>query len=139
MTSSVLSFDHVHIISKEPDKSAQWYVDMLDARMTSEQQVRGALQVGVELGGVTILLRGKRVGENPNLASPIQHFGDYSSHNEWGVDHLGFIYQGDLKKFCDEIRERGVTFAVEPIEFLPGTTICYVSAPDNVTIELIQK
>ena len=52
MTSSVLSFDHVQIISKEPDKSAQWYVDMLDARMTSEQQVRGALQVGVEQEGL---------------------------------------------------------------------------------------
>ena len=139
MTSSLLSFDHVHIISKEPDKSAQWHADMLDARMTSEQQVRGALQIGVELGGVTILLCGKTVGENPNLASPIQHFDDHSSHNEWGVEHFDFIYQGNLKKFCDAIRERGVTLAVEPIEFLPATTICYVSAPDNVTIELIQQ
>ena len=55
MTSSLLSFDHVHIISEEPDKSAQWYVDMLDARMTSEQQVRGALQVGVELDLLLLL------------------------------------------------------------------------------------
>lgn len=73
----------------------------------------------MELGGETILLRGKRVEGNPNLASPIQHFDDHSSHNEWVVDHFGFIYQGDLKKFCDAIRERGVTLAVEPIEFCP--------------------
>ena len=52
--------------------------------------------------------------------------------------HFGFIYHGDLIGFCNEIREKGVIFAVEPWEFLPGSVICYVSAPDGVSIELIQ-
>ena len=30
------------------------------------------------------------------------------------------------------------SFNVEPWEFLPGISICYVAAPDGVSIELIQ-
>ena len=46
-----------------------------------------------------------------------------------GTDHFGFIYHGDLIGFCDEIREKGVTFAVKPWEFLPGSVICYSLTP----------
>jgi len=43
-----------------------------------------------------------------------------------------------LKIYCEELRNKGVSFNVEPWEFLPGISICYVAAPDGVSIELIQ-
>ena len=51
--------------------------------------------------------------------------------------HSGFIYHGDLISVCNDIREKGVTFAVQPWEFLPGSLICYVSVPGGASIELI--
>ena len=54
------------------------------------------------------------------------------------MDHFAFIYNGDLKIYCEELRNKDVSFNVEPWEFLPGISICYVAAPDGVSIELIQ-
>ena len=62
----------------------------------------------------------------------------FVSHNGWGTDHFGYEYAGDLLAFCEEIRAKGATFAAEPWEFVPGHAICFLQAPDNVTIELMQ-
>jgi catechol 2,3-dioxygenase-like lactoylglutathione lyase family enzyme len=35
-------------------------------------------------------------------------------------------------------RAKGATFVVEPWEFSPGGLICYLAAPDGVSIELVQ-
>ena len=51
---------------------------------------------------------------------------------------LGLTCRGDLLAFCDDLRRRGVRMAVEPWEFKPGLVICYVEAPDGVSIEIIQ-
>ena len=100
--------------------------------------MRHAPLIKVSLGGMTMLIRGKRPGEVPVASSEMQHFTDYASHNEWGTDHYGFTYHGDLKAFCEEIRSKGATFVVEPWEFSPGVWLCYLSAPDSVSIELVQ-
>jgi catechol 2,3-dioxygenase-like lactoylglutathione lyase family enzyme len=68
----------------------------------------------------------------------MRHFEGYSSHDEWGTDHFGFTYRGDLRAFCAELKRKGVRMAVEPWEFKPGMVLCYVAAPDGVSIELIQ-
>lgn len=138
MSNPAFEFEHVHIISENPKAAADWYADMLGADITFEREVRGAPQIGVELGGMMILIRGRRPGEDPVSTKPMRDIEDYSSHDEWGTDHFGYIYRGDLTAFCDEIRAKGVQFAVEPWEFAPGRLLCYVSAPDNVSIELIQ-
>ena len=39
--------------------------------------------------------------------------------------------------FGDEIRTKGVAFAVEPYEFSPARLLSYILAPNNVSIELI--
>ena len=68
---------------------------------------------------------------------PVTQYADYSSHNEWGTDHFGFMYRGDLAAFCDELRGKGVSFPVE-LKTFNGNTLCYVAAPDGVSIELMQ-
>lgn len=130
-------FDHVHIISETPHASAQWYVDMFGAEIAADTVSRGAPQIFVELGGMTIIVRGRRPGEDPAATRPIQAFSDYSSHDEWGTDHFGFLYSGDLRVFCNELRAKGVTFPVELKDGPNGRLLCYVSAPDGVSIELM--
>ena len=140
MRKNKLAFDHIHIISEDPQASATWYVDKLGATINGDYELRGAPQINLGLGGVTLLIRGRRSGEDPSKAAPIRDFEDYSSHDEYGTDHFGFTYRGDLRAYCEVLRNRGVEFAVEPWEFIPGSggVICYIAAPDGVSIELVQ-
>ncbi|MFO1321583.1 MAG: VOC family protein [Burkholderiales bacterium] len=137
--SGTLGFDHVHLISRDPKAAAEWYRDMFGGEVkTVQEDLRGAPQIDVRVGGMTVVIRGRRPGEDPDLTRPMQHFDGYSSHDEWGMDHFGFTYRGDLRAFCDELKAKGVRMAVEPWEFKPGLVLCYVAAPDGVSIELMQ-
>jgi catechol 2,3-dioxygenase-like lactoylglutathione lyase family enzyme len=138
MSNPKLTFDHVHIISRDPRAAAQWYVDILGGRIAADTVARGAPQIFVELGGVTILIRGRRPGEEPVDTQPIRPFDEFSSHDEWGTDHFGFLYQGDLAAFCADLRTKGVRFPVELKRGVNGRLLCYIQAPDNVSIELMQ-
>ena len=135
---SIFTFDHIHLLSDNPQAAADWYCEMLDGLIEKSEIVRDAPSINIRLGGLLVIIRGKRLGENPNTPSGIQLFDQFSSHNEWGVDHFAFKYNGDLKAYCTELRKKGVGFNVEPWDFLPGIPICYVAAPDGVSIELIQ-
>jgi hypothetical protein len=87
---------------------------------------------------MTILIRGQRPGEAPVAARPIRQFGDFSSHDAWGTDHFGFLFRGDLKAFCAELRDKGAKFPVELKRGVNGSLLCYVAAPDGVSIELME-
>ena len=117
---------------------ANWYAEMLGATVTTNTMARGAPQIFVDLGGMTILIRGQRPGEVPVAARPIRQFADFSSHDAHGIDHFGFIYQGDLTAVCDELRAKGVSFPVDLKKGVSGSLLCYVAAPDGVSIEVMQ-
>ena len=40
-----ITFDHVHLISKDPKRTANWYVDKLGGEIVRDGEVRGAPQV----------------------------------------------------------------------------------------------
>ena len=138
MSNPAFKFDHVHIISENPHASAAWYVEMFGATIAADTVARSAPQIFVELGGMTILIRGKRPGEDPAAARPIQPYADFSSHNGWGADHFGFMYRGDLTALCERLRDKGVQFPVELKRGVNGSLLCYVAAPDGVSIELME-
>ena len=138
MSNPAFRFDHVHIISEDARASAAWYVEMFGARVAADTVARGAPQIFVELGGMNILIRGKRPGEDPTPTRPIRPYGGFSSHNGLGTDHFGFLYKGDLAAFCAGLRAKGVHFPVELKEGVGGSLLCYVAAPDGVSIELMQ-
>ena len=131
-------FDHVHLISEDPESTADWYAEILGGVITKAAQVRDAPQIVVALEGATILVRGRRPGETPGGKNRLQTFKDYVSHNEWGSDHFGFRIFGDLDEFCEDIKKKGATFSVEPYDFTPGARIAYLEAPDGVSVELVQ-
>lgn len=138
MSNPAFEFDHVLIISEDPKASAEWYGEMFGARIARESETRGAPQIFVEIGGMNVIIRGQRPGEKPTGPKAIRPFADYSSHDEWGTDHFGFNHKGDLRAFCDELRAKGVTFPVE-LKEMNGMLLCYVAAPDGVSIELVQR
>jgi catechol 2,3-dioxygenase-like lactoylglutathione lyase family enzyme len=138
MSHPAFTFDHIHIISQNPHDAANWYVQMFGAEIVADTVAYGAPQIFLELGGKTLVIRGHRAGEAPTPARPIRPFANFSSHNAWGTDHFGFLYHGDLRALHDELRTKGVQFPVELKQGNGGHLLCYVSAPDGVSIELMQ-
>lgn len=125
-----ITFDHVHLISKDPLAAANWYVDKLGGDIVRNLMVRGAPQVYVEIGGGTMLIvRGERPGEKT----------DNKSGLEWGVDHFGVRIKGDFGAFCAGLKAKGVAFSVEPTDFNPTTQLAFINAPDGVSVELLNR
>jgi len=129
MDNTIIAFDHVHIISKDSESAAAWYVEKLAAKIIKSQQVHGAPQVVVAFGDTFVIVRGRRPGEEVVTKQGM----------EWGTDHFGFRVEGDFDGFCDELKEKGVTFSLDPVDFSPNVRIAFIDAPDGVSIELLQR
>ena len=124
-----LSFDHVHLVSSDPDAAASWYVDKLDGQIANRYELRGAPQIFVAVGDSTLIIRGQRTGETAADKTGL----------EWGVDHFGFSVSGDFDDYCDALKAAGVTFAMEPTQTNPTTRIAFITGPDGVSIELLKR
>jgi catechol 2,3-dioxygenase-like lactoylglutathione lyase family enzyme len=129
MSKSTVVFDHVHLISQDPKSSAEWFVDKLGGKIIVSTEGQGAPTIVVAFEGATVIIRGQRPGEEaagkPGL--------------EWGTDHFGFSVTGDFDEFCDDLKQKGVAFTLDPVDFTPTIRIAFIEAPDNVSIELLQR
>jgi catechol 2,3-dioxygenase-like lactoylglutathione lyase family enzyme len=127
MSEATLSFDHVHVISKDPHATAGWYVDKLGGKLVKSTTSHDAPQIYLSFGEAMIIVRGQRPGESAQDKSNL----------EWGADHFGFQVKGDFDAFCAGLRAKGVTFSLEPTDINPATRIAFVDAPDGVSVELL--
>jgi len=139
LSETKFSFDHVHLLSKDPQATARWYVEMLGAELVADTVARGAPQIFLLLGGANIVVRGRRPGEDPTERKPFRPFADFSSHDNWGCDHFGFLYAGDLAALCAELEAKGVAISVPLKTGVGGRRLCYVAAPDDVNIEIMER
>ena len=127
--SATVGFDHVHLVAKEPQATARWYVEKLGGEITRNLEVKGAPQVYVSFGGFTVIVRGERPAESASDKPGLQ----------WGVDHFGLSVKGDFDGFCAGLREKGVTFSMPPTDFNSTTRIAFINAPDGVSVELLDR
>ena len=63
MPNANILFDHVHLISEDPQAAAAWYVAKLGGEIVRSYDMRGAPQIHVAFNGATIIVRGQRTGE----------------------------------------------------------------------------
>lgn len=129
MPDTALSFDHVHLVARNPQATADWYVENLGGKVIRKLDVKGAPQIYVSFGGFIVIVRGERPSESARDKPGLQ----------WGVDHFGVRVKGDFNAFCDGLRKRGVTFSLEPTDFNPTTRIAFINAPDGVSVELLSR
>jgi catechol 2,3-dioxygenase-like lactoylglutathione lyase family enzyme len=129
MAAATVGFDHVHLVSEDPQKAAEWYADKLGGKIARSMEVKGAPQVYVSIGGFIVIVRGQRPAEKANAKSNL----------EWGIDHFGVRVKGDFDAFCSELKSKGVTFSLEPTDFNPQTRIAFINAPDGVSVELLNR
>ena len=129
MANASVAFDHVHLVAKDPRATASWYVEKLGGEITRSIEVKGAPQIYVSFGGFIVIVRGERPGETVAAKPGL----------EWGIDHFGLRVKGDFDGFCTALKSKGVAFSLEPTDFNPTTRIAFVSAPDGVSVELLNR
>jgi catechol 2,3-dioxygenase-like lactoylglutathione lyase family enzyme len=131
----MLSFkvDHIHLKAVDVDKTANWYVDKLGAKITFEGRFKGSKVYYFDISGFNFIVFGKLEGEEgdkaPNEPSPKTRF---------GADHFGFAVE-DMQETVADLRAKGVTILEEPWSPRPGLTIAYIEGPDKATIELSER
>ncbi len=112
-------FDHIHLMSTDPDKTADFYVKMFGARLVKKAEISGGrFAIKLDLKGVPLLISPPR-----NPGDPV------------GLSHFG-VRTDKLEEAVDEFKKKGVKFPVEITKVNPNLTISYLEAPEGVQIEL---
>ncbi|MGL4284794.1 MAG: VOC family protein [Phreatobacter sp.] len=127
MAEIAFSFDHLHLRSPDPVATARFYIDAFGAVETGRVDVKGALRVMVDLGGVTLFIEQVPADTPAPPAPPFM-----------GIEHIG-LGVSDIDAAAAALRARGVVFIQEPREARPGVRIAFVEGPERVRIELIER
>lgn len=126
---AAFTFNHIHLYSRDPMATAQYYHRMFDAKIIESVQTDGQRRIDIDINGLAIfILRVPAETDMPD--SPVvPHL---------GLDHFGFRVS-NLDEVVLELKRRGAEFAVEPYTIRPGVRIAYVQAPENVRVELVER
>ena len=122
-------YDHIHLYSPDPLKTARFYEDMFNARRVGAREIApGIHSVELSLSGSRILIiqqsaEAKTVSTARGSVSGLEHFG---------------IKTDDIETAVKDLKAKGVKFRDEIREIRPGVKICFCWAPEDVLIELLE-
>jgi catechol 2,3-dioxygenase-like lactoylglutathione lyase family enzyme len=125
-----LRVDHIHLKTRDVEKTSVWYCDCFNGNITYKGQFRGSDVCYVSIQSFNIVVYGLMEGEKDVSAS--------SPKSRFGIDHFGFEVP-DLKTLVDFLQTKNVKIIEEPWTVRPGVHMAYVEGPDNVRIELVQR
>ena len=120
----VVTWDHVHLRSPDPEATATWLRDILGGEI-----VRGPGRIDVQLGGARVFIAEVTQGDGVN-APPVTPY--------QGLDHFGLSVK-DIDAVAAEIKAKGVEFTKEPTTIRPGVRICFIRGPQGISIELLER
>lgn len=125
----VYTYDHVHLRSRDPMATAQYYHKMFDAKILASVQSDGQSRIDLDLNGLMVFIA--RVPADADIPSaPVEPY--------LGLDHLG-LRVNNMAEAVADLKQRGAEFVVEPRTIRPGVTIAFVRGPENVRIELLER
>lgn len=111
---------HVHLKTRDPKRTMQFYVDNLGATLIAEVSGRG---YRVDLHGLTL-----------NITSLID---SQTREQHYGIEHVAVVtddYTGTLAR----LRTNGVRI-LEELPPTNGRRVCFLEAPDGAQIEVIER
>jgi lactoylglutathione lyase len=123
-----ITWDHIHLRTPNPEGMAQWFEKMLGAEVKRSMQ-QGKERIDLKLGGANIFIAPISDGENVNAAPKIPYR---------GLDHFGLAVSG-IDEIAAGLKAKGVEFTKEPTTVRPGVRICFIKAPEGVSIELLDR
>jgi catechol 2,3-dioxygenase-like lactoylglutathione lyase family enzyme len=116
------NFEHIHLISNDPVKTADFYIKHLGANQESIMTTpTGAKAVRLKIKDTLIIV------SPPRVTPPFL-----------GLEHFG-LTTDNMADTIGELKAAGCTFRGEPVEIFPGTTIAFFWTPDKVLVELVEE
>ncbi len=126
---SVFTFHHLHLRSRNPMATAQYFQKMFDAKIIESVQSDGQPRIDLDINGLPVYIA-KVPAETEIPDSPaVPHL---------GLDHFGFRVS-NLDEVAAELKRRGAKFFIEPYAIRPGSRIAFVQGPENIRIELVER
>ena len=125
---ATFTWDHIHLRTANPDAMAEWFEKMLGAEVKRSMQ-QGKERIDLKVGGANIFIAPVAEDEKVNAAPAIPYR---------GLDHFGLAVSG-IDEIAAELKAKGVEFTKEPTTVRPGVRICFIKAPEGVSIELLDR
>ncbi|MBM3225982.1 MAG: VOC family protein [Candidatus Tectomicrobia bacterium] len=125
----VYSYDHIHLRTRDPMATAQYYHRMFDAKIVESVQSDGKSRIDLDINGLMVFLAHVPAEVDIPESPADPHL---------GLDHFG-LRVDNMNEAYVELKHRGAVFTVEPRTIRPGVRIAFVQGPDNVRIELLER
>ena len=124
--------NHIHLKAPDPRKTADWYVRAFNFKIVSDEtRVFGDrfVRCQSEDGGMAVNISGARTNET---LGP----GDAGAHH--GLEHFGLDSE-HLETDIARLEKLGARLLEGPIQNPGGTRICFLWAPDDTRLELVER
>ena len=121
------AFDHIHLRSPDPDATAAWFTENLEAPQKARNEGPSSLRVVLDFGGVDLFI--DRVPAATPGTPPAPFL---------GIEHLAVAVTG-IDAIVEAMRARGVRITTAPFDIRPGTRIAFIEGPENVRVELLER
>jgi catechol 2,3-dioxygenase-like lactoylglutathione lyase family enzyme len=125
---SKFNWDHIHLRTTNPEAMAQWFETMLGAEVLRSTQ-DGKPRIDLQIGGAKIFIAPVAAGDGVNTAPTTPYR---------GLDHFGLAVSG-IDAIAADLKAKGVEFTKQPTTVRPGVRICFIRAPEGVSIELLDR
>lgn len=125
---SKYTWDHIHLRSTDPEATAAWFERMLGAEVL-RSPAQGGQRIDLKLGGANIFIAPVGPTDKVN-AAPVTPY--------QGLDHFGLAVSG-IDAIVADLKAKGVEFTREPETVRPRVRICFIRAPEGVSIELLDR
>src|SRR5712664_281036 len=121
VTMPIVTWDHIHLRSPDPEATAAWLEDILGGVI-----VRGPGRIDVKLGGANVFIAPVTAGDGVHTppVTPYQ-----------GLDHFGLTVK-DIDAVAAEIKAKGVEFTKEPTTIRPGVLPGLAARREHVRVGL---
>ncbi len=117
------SYDHIHLMSPDVEKTAEFYEKNFGAKRVYLREAGGRKSAEISLNGSRILIGQSTAAPGASPACGLEHFG---------------IRTDDLESAVKALKSNGVRFRNEIMQLRPGLKIAFIWGPDNVLIELME-
>jgi lactoylglutathione lyase len=122
------TWDHIHLRTADPEAMAAWFEKMLGAEVI-RSVVQGASRIDLKVGGADVFVMPVKDGDGVNAAPKTPYR---------GLDHFGLAVTG-LDAVVAELKAKGAEFTMEPTTARPGVRVCFLRAPEGVSVELLER
>jgi len=132
--------DHVAVSVKDIEKAILFYRDVMGMEKVFDREFDAQLEklIGVEGAKARIV--------HMKLGDAVVELFDYKSpkgreprpdqgQSDYGLTHIGFMVE-DFQATCQRLRDKGVEFIGEPVEFRPGVFLAYFRGAEQEVCEI---